>query len=313
MHKEVVKTMINLILSDNTTYQLIPQNRLRAINRVLTKAMSTIPQITKKNFKIPTNTMDRTFKLLVKLQKPHNEWVSFPYIPKSRPIVNDTNSITNAASKTILPYLQKIENRSIDTCTSSLQVINKIHELNNSQQDFTRYTLSTGDLENMYTNINTDIILLILSKPDYLLPNKPIFLNFLRHILKYTTFTALNKIYLQKRGLPIGSCLSGTLANIFLDAFERQIIPKYGHNTTYQRYIDDILIISQDEHTPNSIFNDISNSTNLKITHTSSYKQVSFLDLHISKNIKGSFNITTYFKFASPVLRPYLRNKRKET
>jgi hypothetical protein len=313
MRKEVIKTMINLHLSDDTTYQAIPQNRLKAINRVLNKAMSTIPQITKNNFKIPTNTIDRTFKLLIKLQKPNNEWISFPYIPKSRPIVNDTNSITKAASKTILPYLQKIENNSKYTCTSSLQIINIIQELNGNQLDYSTYTLSTGDLENMYTNIDTDTILQILSTPHYQLPNKPIFLNLLRHILKYTTFIALNKIYLQKRGLPMGSCLSGTLANIFLDAFERRIIPKYEHNTTYQRYIDDILIISQNQHTPDNIFNEISNATNLKITHTSSNKQVSFLDLYISKDINGSFNISTYFKFASPIQRPYLKNRRKET
>jgi hypothetical protein len=317
LHEQILSTMVNLHLSDTNTYTIIPTSRKEAIDRVLKKAMNSIPQITGKHFTIPSNTTNRTFKILVKLQKPPSEWISYPYIPKSRPIVNDINSITNAACKTILPYLQKIKSQLTYTCSSSLQIIYKLNNLNNDTC-LSTYTLATADLENMYTNIDTDILLHILESPTYPLPNKNQFLNLLRHILKYTTFSAQNNFYLQKRGLPMGSCLSSTLANIFLDSYENEIIPRHDNKhpslpLLYSRYIDDILILAHEKNTPQAIFNELSERTGLKINFQTSNKCITFLDIYLTKNTSGSIITSTHYKFASPVLRPFIKSVQKET
>jgi hypothetical protein len=315
IQQKIYETMVNLHLSDSSTYTEISTNRQNAIYKVLKNAMANIPKITSKTFSIPSNFSNRTFKILAKLQKPSNEWISYPYVPKSRPIVNDTNSITQAACKALLPYLQTIEKKLTYTCTSSLQIILKIQEFNN-YNSHPNFVLATGDLENMYTNIDTNILINILNTSSYNLPQKKLFLDLLWHILRYTTFTIKNKIYLQKRGLPMGSCLSGTLANIFLDAFEKNIIPKYStKNETfiYARYIDDIFIVSKDKETTQTIFNNLSNNTNLKINFETSNKQVSFLDLQISKNSQNFLIVTAHYKFGSPIHRPFSKNIRLES
>jgi hypothetical protein len=100
-----------------------------------------------------------------------------------------------------------------------------------------------------------------------------------------------------------------------MDALERKIIYKYdksAHPILYNRYIDDIIIISQQKDSPNNIFEDLSQDTELKINFTTCNKEISFLHIHIAKSPTNSLILSTYYKFASSVLRPFLKNNNKE-
>ena len=55
-----------------------------------------------------------------------------------------------------------------------------------------------------------------------------------------------NKIYIQKKGLPMGSSLSPILAKIYMNDFEKQLITstKYKDNIKlWSRYVDDVLVV----------------------------------------------------------------------
>ncbi|XP_067139197.1 uncharacterized protein [Centruroides vittatus] len=67
----------------------------------------------------------------------------------------------------------------------------------------------------------------------------------LAHILCYTSCFQLDgKVYLQKRGVPMGSPLSGDLAEMIVRRLEAKVIPEFLDNIgLYKRYIDDICII----------------------------------------------------------------------
>ena len=59
-------------------------------------------------------------------------------------------------------------------------------------------------------------------------------------------FVFLNKMYQPDRGAAMGSSISSTNAEIFLQYFEDkhiQHLPDTKHRTFYTRYVDDILII----------------------------------------------------------------------
>ena len=55
-------------------------------------------------------------------------------------------------------------------------------------------------------------------------------------------------------GLPMGSRISGLLANIYVDHIEHSLISSLPI-AMYKRYVDDIFIITDNEETADSIFN----------------------------------------------------------
>jgi hypothetical protein len=99
--------------------------------------------------------------------------------------------------------------------------------------------------------------------------------------------------YLQKVGLPMGGCLSGTLANIYLATLEQNIITQHTDDILYYtHYMDDILII----HTGplqkiHQLLHDMQHIFQLQLTHNITNLQTPFLDLTISYS--PNTNITT--------------------
>jgi hypothetical protein len=303
--------LIDRHIQDQNTYERIPQNRDDAINRVLRKAITDLGKAINCQIKIPTNIKGRPFKILIKLQKPCQDWHRYPDIPKTRPVVSDVGSVTYLAAKAILPFLQKIERKLKYTCTSALSALCRINNLN-ANAHFKSHILTQADFDNMYTNINTHSLISILKSSTYILPNKIIFLKALELILRYTTFVTKQGTYLQKNGLPMGSPISGTLANIYIDAYERKIIPKY-EGVIYLRYIDDILLITPPNHNPNTILGELEEHTGIKLTAESSQGSADFLDLRLQKDIYGRIITKTFFKFAAPILRPNIPNHKRES
>jgi hypothetical protein len=300
-------------LNDVSTYEAIPRSRHNAINKVVNRVISEL-QVLRGYHNIRNNNYsDRQFRILLKIQKDPRDWINFPSIPKTRPIVSDANSITAKATRTILPIFQKFEYESKYVCISSLEVVNQIETLNQTK-GVTPIFITTADVEAMYTNINTGHVIEILGNPEYDIENKASLLEILRRLLRYTTFVYEDKTYLQKKGLAMGNPLSGTLANIYLAFFENQIIPKYKDNIIlYKRYIDDILILSRDENQTLKMISEISDLSHLKMTTCTSKQRNSFLDLMIVQRADNRLITYPSYKYASPIRRSYLGNENRES
>jgi hypothetical protein len=300
-------------LNDCFTYEIIPKSRHKAINKVVNRVISELQTLRGYKNLHNNNYSDRKFRILLKIQKEPQDWIHFPSIPKTRPIVSDANSITAKATRSILPIFQKFEYESKYICISSLEVVNQIDALNETKR-VTPIYITTADVEAMYTNIDTAHVIEILANPEYDIENKAPLLDILRRLLRYTTFVHEDKTYLQKKGLAMGNSLSGTLANIYLAFFENQIIPKYKDNIiSYKRYIDDILILSHDENQTIKMIKEIGNLANLKMTICTSMQRNSFLDLMIVQTADNRLITYPSYKYASPVRRSYLSNENRES
>jgi hypothetical protein len=111
----------------------------------------------------------------------------------------------------------------------------------------------------------------------------------------------------------MGNPLSGSLANIYLAFFEKQILPKYKDNVIlYKRYIDDVFILSYDENLTKQMILDITNSSHLKLTVNSSKQRNAFLDLMIVQTADNKLITYPSYKYASPIRRSYLKNENRE-
>jgi hypothetical protein len=313
-HREQYIALINAHLHNENTYLAIPSNRVNAIDKYITKHILTLYKNLHQRNPPPSKHKQRSFKILPKLHKPIHSWPNFPNKPKTRPIVNDSSSITTRAYKTILPYLQTVEKRLPHTCLSSIQVIHKL-QLLSRLIDTQKYFIITADINDMYTNIHTPTLLDILNTDEYNFQHKQTILSFLQHTMKYTTFLCNKTHYLQKQGLPMGGPLSGTLANIYVSHFEKDIMSKFSQlqDPPYLfRYIDDILILTPNLSIATQIITDLSRAANLQITSTPLSKHANFLDITI---ILHNTHVTTstFYKFASPISRSFFPNQRKET
>jgi hypothetical protein len=166
----------------------------------------------------------------------------------------------------------------------------------------------------MYTNIQTENLIRILQDEKYNLKHKQAITQFIQQVTRYTTFTFNDRHYLQKKGLPMGGPLSGTLANIYMANYETAIMENYNHLAEpplLLRYIDDILILTPTTDMALTIINQLSQQTQLEILATPPNKQATFLDLRIIIH-NQQITHTVFYKFASPIRRPFLNSIKKE-
>ena len=58
-----------------------------------------------------------------------------------------------------------------------------------------------------------------------------------------------NKLYVQKRGICIGSCVSPVLCNIFLSAVDRRLNSAFNSDKLLAvcRYVDDLVVLKKQE------------------------------------------------------------------
>jgi hypothetical protein len=112
-------------------------------------------------------------------------------------------------------------------------------------------------------------------------------INILKTILKQNYFEFQNNIYQPDKGVSMGSPISGTIAEIFLQNIENTHIKQLLDTTNiiyYTRYVDDILVIYDARHiNTNTVHKYISHiHSNLQLNPTyENNNQINFLDLLI--------------------------------
>ncbi|XP_023217403.1 uncharacterized protein LOC111619816 [Centruroides sculpturatus] len=112
----------------------------------------------------------------------------------------------------------------------------------------------------------------------------------LAHLMCYTSVFQFNEAtYLQRRGVPMGSPLSGDLCELVVRQLEEKVLPKFLPNISlYQRYVDEIFILWKT--TPNlddflSCMNDNAYGLTLGLDQVSN-SSAHFLDVNI--RLRGS-------------------------
>jgi hypothetical protein len=103
-------------------------------------------------------------------------------------------------------------------------------------------------------------------------------------ILNQNYLSFLGQFYKPEKGVAMGSPISGTITEIFLQTIEKSIIKHLIDNRTlsfYTRYVDDIFLIYDSAATnPDNILQYINN---IQLNPTHQTNNINFLDLAISR------------------------------
>lgn len=178
---------------------------------------------------------------LIKLHKqPH----------KLRIITPVVNWVNCKAARFIAAYLQKYVENLKQVLPNSLKIIKLLEA---GATDWPMYV--SFDICDMYNSVDQDEC---ISGITWLAKNKGWWTSsndlgwkkiiaLTKWVFKSSWVTFDNKIYLQKRGLPMGSSLSPPLANLYLASLEVKSLSLFSLNgMLYGRYLDDIIIMSID-------------------------------------------------------------------
>ena len=210
------------------------------------------------------------------------------------PILNFRNALTYNLAKMLANILMKyIPLPSVYKVQNSVQLMRDLEYI-----PCTPYLrLALLDISNMYTNIPTNELLDITEnacKNDDLEPSiRQEILRLTSLIVTQNYFKFQDKKYLQKNGLAMGAPTSPALSEIYLQFMENTKIFDILHRSRvegYYRYVDDILIIYDENHTNKQevqkSFNDVTTGLHFALEREEDQK-INFLDLTITRTEKG--------------------------
>ena len=127
------------------------------------------------------------------------------------------------------------------------------------------------------------------------LPPLKINANILRKLLLTCTtevpfYDHLGNIYVQTDGVSMGSVLGPIFSNFYMSVLENRIFNSINKNPIYLRYVDDILILTNNINEINILQDTFQNNSVLNFTHElNKNNKISFLDVLIDTNNNNNF------------------------
>jgi hypothetical protein len=222
-----------------------------------------------------------------------------------RPLINYQNAPAYKLAKTLEKVIRsnfKFNNNIM--LKNSIDLVSKIKDLEIPMNT----KLVSFDIKNLYTNIpikeTINILKNNLKVQNHLEEEKIKEIVYLTDlVLQQNYFQFENEFYIQEEGLPMGSPLSGLIADIFLDHIEHTHIlsedNRFKHNLVYYyRYVDDIICLYKGNERQIDIFKNYLNNLHQKLQFSSEIEsdmKINYLDLTIS-NLNNKHNFKIYRK-----------------
>lgn len=212
---------------------------------------------------------------------------------KGRPITPSMTWITHSLSQWIANQLNPLVIKLNWVLKDSNELIKTLYKLNSSQtlSTLNHLEIYSADVEALYPNINIDLGLKLMSdfinEIDWEYPIKRKFLlDAMNFVLTKGFIKFDNQIYQQIDGAAMGSPMIPPYANITVYMLERSIVEIYTDKQfliLYKRFIDDVLIITQnDPHLLKAFQNDLNNlHPRIKLTWTNKSAICNFLDVNL--------------------------------
>lgn len=183
------------------------------------------------------------------------------------------------------------------------------------------YTIKSWDVVSMFTNIPIDLAKDIINEKQTVFLNKfGIGKNILSMFLKFlledsTVFTANGKIYKQKDGLPMGGCISPTIARLVMDKIARHLLERVKEIAFIKIFVDDTITAIDPLVADRAL--EILNSFHPKMKFTVENENeelaVNFLNLTVYRD-EGRIKTNWYRKsFASGRLVPFFSSHKRTT
>ena len=260
-------------LNNGTTYEELDYNPLEITTNEILNTLTSIyinNNISKKllNILSPNNTVLGNYRILPKLHKS-----KFGI----RPLVNYNNTPTFNISK----FLFILLNDNVKNFDSYIQDSQHLIQLTKDLIIPENSKIFSLDFSDLYTNIDLNLASNIITEfAKDKLDSKHIslfgFNKILNLFLYNNIFKFKTKFFKQKIGIAMGSIFGPTCACIFVHHLESHWLI-INRPVLYKRYIDDIILICND----NSLLNSLQNNFNNLVLNISSEEIVNFLDLNI--------------------------------
>ena len=165
--------------------------------------------------------------------------------------------------------------------------------------------IASYDVKSLFTKIPPDLALKCLDEAlsstdswkDKTALEKVDILELTEICLSSTVFQYDTKIYKQVHGTPMGSSISGPLAELVLQSIETKILRNNFDIKLWKRYVDDVIAIVPK--TSCDAFFQFINSINVNIQFECEYEEnnvIPFLDLQITRSSAGLLSFSVYRK-----------------
>lgn len=181
--------------------------------------------------------------------------------------------------------------------------------------------LVSFDVVSMFTSIPRNLVKeIVLAKSDEFFANfgmsRNVLVRFLEFLLEESpVFTALDGIFEQKEGLPMGSCISPTLARIVMDRIIKHLLDKVPEISFIRVFVDDTITAVNNECVEKALdaLNDFNPGIKFTCEVENEYKMINFLNLTLIRD--GNFISTNWFRkvFASGRLLNFLSSHKRTT
>lgn len=236
---------------------------------------------------------------------------------KLRPIMSLTNAPSFVTGKIFDYMLKTIFPRSNFHIKDSFELKRFIDKTKIGNDN----VLVSFDVISMFTNIPRDLVKdIVLEKSNAFLELFGIGRRVLIHLLDFllvesTVFTALENIYIQKEGLPMGSCISPTLARIVMDRVMIHLLQMVPEITFIKVFVDDTItaIPLNSVNKALETLNSFNRSIQFTCEMENDNKSIVFLNMTLHRN--GRRISTCWYRkgFASGRLLNYMSSHKRTT
>lgn len=229
------------------------------------------------------------------LAKPHKKMNELSKTFPGRPIVATCSSVIHLLDKYLTELTAPLLPRIPGSLRDTSDLINKLPK----DAPFAQTKITTADVEGLYPSIpwkegiEASVLFYRQNLPflrEHAIthgklepPSVALFAEILTLVISNSFISFKNRrFFLQKQGTAMGMCISVFFANAFMYATTRHLIENQPQNVhTFLRYIDDILIVSDETFDANAFFDGI---TTRHIRYTIEYpsERQSFLDTYVS-------------------------------
>nr|VZI18129.1 unnamed protein product [Spirometra erinaceieuropaei] len=215
-----------------------------------------------------------------------------------RPIVSLRGTPTFNLAKWMFRRLNCLTSGSDTTVRSSVHFLERLKGL----QINTNEVMVSFDVTSLFTSIPKDLAVETVSDlldSQYTEANNTPRRGHLVQVLKYclqTFFTFEGTVHEQIKGTPMGSPLSGFIAEAVLQELETLVFATYKPKF-WARYVDDTFVVLKREMVSN--FHALLNSVlpDIQFTmETENNNQIAFLDVLVHRKVNGSLKTTVYRK-----------------